>query len=981
MDVLFESFSRKEIISLTKHAHSPNHDDWNSRAHLLASLEQLSPEEKAKIQKIVEFERRRRGGEPAPQEGVGDEVFRWLLQSLTVAQIYDIAHDVVRLSRPVRRNRVTLMDFLLSLKGEVRETLVERCSTPQEKTGKRKTGVGADGETARKRFRRNDDDSGQTSDLEGSSIFPIMPEPDVNNKCISAFIKATGNEAMDLSVCVVCAREVFTRETLEVSIKELTRLDLLQPHKAHPAHVLRDKQLLYLPSLFPKKKGSRFWDPNTLHSGFRGNVATYPLNQDDISKMISTDLLPHPPSILSSVLAVTFVGPRGLPVTSLPKMLHIRRKRVHDALLWLKRHNHIYSEINISLANLNELPEDGPPVELTSAIHVSEDIELLEDEHEGYVPEEEGPIDIGGVIPIQSFGVVDVSGTSIPENDLMAHALANTANEQSIKEFAIRRGSAFVNEYARLDPNTQLRTDGGPSNTNHLLGAFPVLFPYGQGGFEVERTVNVPYEQHARWALQYCDRRFRQDMQFVFQVFGIMQKREICRNVKLQMSSPLYHQHQAAIAKLKASDLLEASKEESQGKAITNPAVRALRTNITAVRQKVQGTDESRLSLRSKVWSTTAIFGPPAIWMTINPSDTSDPIALKLVDQNVDLDNFVKLDDESNADRTSMVTNDPYASALYFHTVINIILEEMLGIRKIRSNIVRSKGILGIVQAYIAAREAQGRGSLHLHMLLTLAKMLSAKKIKAALLSVEFRERLKHFISATVKADLGEPNASAALAIPKIVAPAYSRPLDPSTENYDVLSQDLERKLARTVQVHKCSLSSCLRHVGNQVVCKRRAPFDIAEEDWIDKDGHWGPKRRYAYVNNFNPSLMQTVRANHDIKYIPNGEDTKDLTHYISNYAFKKQDKTSNSSALMADKLMYQEEEDKYWSDCAAATKKMLTRCANALTRRQELSAPETISYIMGWEDRYLSHHYVPIYLNGIRRYMKQEYPMLQSNV
>jgi len=36
---------------------------------------------------------------------------------------------------------------------------------------------------------------------------------------------------------------------------------------------------------------------------------------------------------------------------------------------------------------------------------------------------------------------------------------------------------------------------------NHLLGCFPTLFPYGLGGFEVARTIDVPYEAHIRWAI------------------------------------------------------------------------------------------------------------------------------------------------------------------------------------------------------------------------------------------------------------------------------------------------------------------------------------------------------------------------------------------------------------------------------------------------------------------------------------------------
>ena len=78
-----------------------------------------------------------------------------------------------------------------------------------------------------------------------------------------------------------------------------------------------------------------------------------------------------------------------------------------------------------------------------------------------------------------------------------------------------------MNEYARVDPLMGQRNDGGPGDANHLLGTFPTLFPYGQGGFEIDRPVMVPYKTHIQWALQYEDKQFRKDPHFPFQVFGV----------------------------------------------------------------------------------------------------------------------------------------------------------------------------------------------------------------------------------------------------------------------------------------------------------------------------------------------------------------------------------------------------------------------------------------------------------------------------
>src|SRR5882762_8759602 len=95
------------------------------------------------------------------------------------------------------------------------------------------------------------------------------------------------------------------------------------------------------------------------------------------------------------------------------------------------------------------------------------------------------------------------------------------------------------------------------------------------------------------------------------------------------------------IKSLRPSDLTQAAGEEKRHIPFSNPAVRWLWKYILSTRTKVMGTDEYRVSLRSKVWSLMAHIGPPSFWITVNPSDTGDPIAQVLVGSNIDLDRFV----------------------------------------------------------------------------------------------------------------------------------------------------------------------------------------------------------------------------------------------------------------------------------------------------------------------------------------------------
>ncbi|PBK62610.1 hypothetical protein ARMSODRAFT_1024597 [Armillaria solidipes] len=703
-------------------------------------------------------------------------------------------------------------------------------------------------------------------------------------------------------------------------------------HYAKPAYIVK----LYL-----KIKNARNWDSALFSSGMKGNVSTYPLPHAHIASFIDGwQTMPPPAGILSALISVTFIQPNKKLQYPFPNSLLVRRRVVFEALTWLQCYNPLWANIYIDEGRLQQLPENGVPEEITLTARVLNDFDVLAQEQSGYVPEpsddddtvfndlypnvdastaDQGSTDgevVSEDINLQSHGVVDANGNEIIDEDLRDHALVNGTlppDPASFSEehFKVKRGSRFVSEYGRKSDDG-LRTDRGPSNPNHLLGAFPVLFPFGIGGFETSWHVNVPYEVHARWVLMYADRRFHQDLHFVFQVFSVVQKRNICR------SSP--------------KDLLLASKQEKRKTPFTNPAVQALRTELTAVRSKVPGTDELRRTLRSKIWSTNVMFNPPNLWITVNPNDTHDPIAQVIVGENIDLDHFLAHVEPTAAVRAKTIAVDPYASTKFFHLIAECTLKALLGISVQSSRghhvISREKGIFGMVNAYIGTIEAQGRGSLHMHVLIWLKGSLTASEMDTALQSEEFRLRVSTFIAQNIVADIGGLSTSDILAALELKDPSYSCP--PKT---DYLDPAHIATLARTVQVHTCHDLRCLIKVNNRKVCKRRAPFPRSEEAWIDEKGEWGPRRLYGYVNNFNPPLLVTTRSNHDIKLITN--------------AFR----TNNLTCCVGQTIAFHKHTTSVSDDNCSVNKRLLQHCANTLGRLQEFSAQEAVGYVMGWGD------------------------------
>ena len=239
--------------------------------------------------------------------------------------------------------------------------------------------------------------------------FLQLPSEQEMKESISNFLMRTGNDALATAVCALCAREVGAAEVVTYAPNEIPFHHHLRPSRPHPDHHLTDGMLLepaginaagmaticnqcnhkltknslpplslannmwigeipwvlkvlslperlliakyypvaYIVKLYPKDKRARYWK-SEMASGLKGNVSTYRLDCEEIQDMIQGPSMPPPVSILSSIIGVTFVGPKNVPSSLMPEMLYVQRNRVRQALEWLKAHNPLYHDMVIS---------------------------------------------------------------------------------------------------------------------------------------------------------------------------------------------------------------------------------------------------------------------------------------------------------------------------------------------------------------------------------------------------------------------------------------------------------------------------------------------------------------------------------------------------------------------------------------------------------------------------------------------------------
>ena len=587
------------------------------------------------------------------------------------------------------------------------------------------------------------------------------------------------------------------------------------------------------------------------------------------------------------------------------------------------------------------------------------------------------------VIPLQVSGSIDCDLSKITANELMAWGLMNMWARGQEGAYAVRHGREPVSDFPPRQKNGDSEDNGLETSValNFFERAFPCLFPYGLGGIDAHRPVEIDFPSHVRWALQYFDRRFRKHETFPFVCFGISQRRQALTSARVQMERKTFERDARLMSSVTVTKLEAAKREEEKGLPISDPAVQALKKHIHATASRIQGSDQARVRLRSEIWSTAAVLGPPSLWITINPSDLHNPIVQVLAGEKIKMDDFMAHVGPDKESRAKNVADDPYAAAKFFHFMIATILQTLLGVEVTPSQVKSGMGVFGRVTAYFGVVESQGRGTLHLHLLVWLKHVPSSDEISTLLKTEEFRARVVSFIRANIRAYApGFENGESVKKLPHDNEVLYGRPPVPGSPDYDAQLTSSEVLIARMEKLHTCKPRRCLVfNKKGQLACKRRAPFQLAEDDFVTETGLCGPKRLYGYINAWCPAILLNARCNNDIKFLTNGGDTKNITFYVTSYAAKKQGKNHNMSAIMAQGFAYHLDHPKpeYVDDLKDQHRLLLFRLVHTINREQELAAPMVMSYLMGWGDVFRSHIYTPIYWTSVAAALYKTFPEL----
>jgi hypothetical protein len=432
------------------------------------------------------------------------------------------------------------------------------------------------------------------------------------------------------------------------------------------------------------------------------------------------------------------------------------------------------------------------------------------------------------------------------------------------------------------------------------------------------------------------------------------------------------------IASLTLGQLQNAVKATADGQTLNDPVIRRLQQNIVTIRMRVPGSFAQKLTMRSEIRGIIVRYGMPAFWITINPSDLRNPLVLILAG----VEYFGSILDSANATiRETIATSNPVAVAKFFHHVCDAVFSGLL------ASGCEDLGILGDVSNHFGVVETNGRGMLHLHVLVWLRGNLGFSTLRQRLQTdPDYADRMINYLESIISQSIDNTIQNESDSDHPFIPPS-TRGTE-SDEAFFARLVDDSNTVARKKQLHsKHHLSTCFKYQrsgSGKSSCRFGMPRELVPTSTIDEFGIIHLVRSHPWVNPWNPALASCLRSNHDISWIPTVSKSLSLIYYITNYATK--DDVSPWQIIAKAALLKQSIERAKTADPPTATDLRLQekgttnfalRCFNTLAHDREVSGIQVASTLLQLPFYYTnSYNFMRVNLWWLRQHVRS---MLRS--
>ena len=709
-----------------------------------------------------------------------------------------------------------------------------------------------------------------------------------------------------------------------------------------------------------KEEGTQLELP-TSQCGFRGHIIVYPQDPSAIMQKL-------PPAMdeIIAPICVLFVGskvPDEQWLKEHAKPLVIRPAKIRKALIWLRDHNRLYKDIEIDEKVLQDMDDCCVPPYNIEVIppNIADDARTSRyDTSDLFIPD---TLPTEATEVVWQNVVISNVDASAPSNELRAAAMRH-----------VKKGGGYLQIPHEPSPVNEF------NNPDLFPLMYPTLYPYGIGGFDDrDRSVKLSMKRHVKHLLHLSDRRFQEHPTFIFTAFNILQRRTMLLQTKLKTDKSNFQWMAQQFASVSAETIHEVAEKTSKGETKNETwtederKIADLMQQVNAITGYVDGSAAARVQMRNEIQGLMIDQGLPNFYITINPADVYNPILKVLAGEDIDIDNLLPEQVPDYWKQSILVAKNPAITAKFFNIYMKAFLLCLVGYDPKFKDL--NGGIFGLCKAYYGCVEAQGRGTLHCHMLIWLHGGLNPNEIKDKVLSdSSFKDKLifylEDLISNEIPSDPG-PNFTTPSSRFHPCAVRGINPGDPDDDDRKKARQKDMHILTKSCQYHTHSTTCYKYYTGKGPrVCR----FDMYAENrrtesTVDPEtGEICLRCLDGLVNNFNATMLEAIRCNMDIKFIGSGASAKAILYYITDYITKSQLKAHVAYAALELAIKKLEQYHPNESDSSLQAKRMLQKCAYALVSHQELSAQQVASYLMDLEDHFTSHNFQPLYWTSFER-------------
>ncbi|KAJ3900388.1 hypothetical protein F5879DRAFT_778801, partial [Lentinula edodes] len=296
-------------------------------------------------------------------------------------------------------------------------------------------------------------------------------------------------------------------------------------------------------------------------------------------------------------------------------------------------------------------------------------------------------------------------------------------------------------------------------------------------------------------------------------------------------------------------------------------------------------------------------------------------------------------------------------------------------------------GVLGVVKGYYGCIEAQGRGTLHCHMMIWLEGGLNPNEIRRRAIedpNSDFCRRLIEFLDDTITNQL-PPDDLVGVHVPSddfhpcsVRGTRMAGYNDQDSDSPEAIRKDF-RNLVQSCQVHKHT-ATCYKYCKDNSQPKE-CRFGLhesnvtAESVFDENTGELNLRCLDGLVNNFNETILRAIRCNMDIKFIGSGASAKAVLYYITNYITKSQLKAHVAYAALERAVRRLDEQCSTDSPFTIRAKRLLQKCAYSMISQQELSAQQVNTYLLDLDDHFTSHSYKNFYWTQFEHFVECQLP------